>query len=534
MGPIGLMSNPPFVPSEEALSPPALRYFMGPCFDARAMRDLDRRSAAAQGITELDLMQRAGAAAVSHLLKQWPMATRFAVVCGTGNNGGDGWVVATLLRERGLSCDVFLLGQSEKISGAARLAYDAWCGLAPGEVRSSDEWPERAPSGGRYDLIIDALVGIGFKGSRRARFEGLVESINAAAAPILSLDVPSGLNADTGAALSAVVEATSTITFIAMKPGLVTGRGRDVTGHLLLDPLGTPQSAVAETPPVAQSWATTLPPPLPRRRPPTAHKGAFGHVLVVGGNVGMGGASILTAAAALRAGAGLVTLATQPTHLSAAISRHPELMTCDIERPERLSPLLQRASVVVIGPGLGDDSWSVACLRLALDSKKPLVLDADALNLLAGDGGLPDITEGSVLTPHPGEAARLAKVRIVDIETDRIHWARRLARQYRGTVILKGAGSIVASDDESGRVDICSAGNPGMATGGMGDVLAGLVGALLGQGNEAHIAALGGTIAHAAAGDLAWRVNGIGLTASDVISHLGAVLTPEVGADAPR
>lgn len=534
MGPMGVMSNPPRVPPGGALSPQPLRYFTGPCFDAAAMRDLDRCSAAAQGITELDLMQRAGTAAVNHLLKQWPMATRFAVFCGTGNNGGDGWVVATLLRERGLSCDVFLLGRSEKISGVARLAYDTWCELAPGEVRNSDDWPEFAQPGGKYDLIIDALVGIGFKGSRRPRFERVVESINADAAPVLSLDVPSGLNGDTGAAPSAVVEATSTITFIAMKPGLVTGRGRDVTGDLFLDSLGTPQSAVADAPSVAQSWATTLPQPLMRRRPPTAHKGAFGHVLVVGGNVGMGGASILAAAAALRAGAGLVTLATRPMHLSAVISRHPELMTCDIEQPECLSPLLNRASVVVIGPGLGDDSWSVACLRLALDSKKPLVVDADALNLLASDGGLPQITEGSVLTPHPGEAARLAKVRVIDIETDRIHWAHSLARQYRGTVILKGAGSIVVSDDESCRADICSAGNPGMATGGMGDVLAGLVGALLGQGNEPHVAALGGTIAHAAAGDLAWRRNGIGLTASDVISHLGAVLTPEVGADPPR
>jgi len=321
------MSNPPFVSSEEAVSAQASRYFMGPCFDARAMRDLDRRSAAAQGITEFDLMQRAGAAAVKHLLKQWPMATRFAVFCGTGNNGGDGWVVATLLRERGLSCDVFLLGQSEKISGAAKLAYGAWCGLALGEVRSSDDWPTLAQRGGKYDLIVDALVGIGFNGSCRPRFERLVESINADAAPVLSLDVPSGLNADTGAAPAAVVEATSTITFIAMKPGLVTGRGRDVTGDLLLDPLGTPHSTIADAPSVAQSWANRLPEPLLKTRPPTAHKGAFGHVLVVGGNVGMGGASILAAAAALRAGAGLVTLATRPVHLSAAISRHPELMT---------------------------------------------------------------------------------------------------------------------------------------------------------------------------------------------------------------
>lgn len=490
------------------------------------MRELDRRSAAAQNVSEFDLMERAGYAAFNHLRSLWPMAKRVALLCGTGNNGGDGWIVARLLLERGLSCDVFLLGQPERISGAALRAYESWRQLAPQGELLSDRWFAFVEQGIQYDVVVDALVGIGIQGPARPGLDALIESVNRVAAPVLSLDVPSGLNADTGAAESSVIEAHSTITFIAMKQGLLTGRAPDLVGELTLDPLGTPLSTLHEVPSVAQSWAHNLPPELLKPRRPTAHKGAFGHVLVVGGNVGMGGAAILAAAAALRGGAGRVTLATRSAHLTAAIARHPEVMTCDIELPERLFARLQSASAVVIGPGLGADHWSAACLRVALESNKPLVVDADALNLLAKDARFSSISEGSVLTPHPGEAARLANVTISDIESDRFHWAKTLARHYKSTIILKGAGSIVSSYQAANKSHICTAGNPGMATGGMGDVLAGLVGALLAQGYDPQAAALGGTIAHATAGDRAWQDHGVGVTASDVINHLGTVLTP--------
>lgn len=510
------------------------RYFAGPCFCAPTLRDLDRRSAELQGLSEFGLMELAGAAAFRHLLDLWPATQRVAIFCGTGNNGGDGWIIARLLLESGLNVDVFLFGTFEKITGTAQQAYDAWFGMAHQPPYSSDDWLNIDEPAVKYDVVVDALVGIGIRGPTRPDFCELVDAVNRAAIPVLSLDVPSGLNADTGAVEASVIAAQATITFVAMKPGLLTGQAPDAVGDLILDCLGTPLSLLEAAPLTAKSWASDLPSAFLTPRRPSAHKGSCGHVLVVGGNVGMGGASILAASAALRGGAGLVTLATRSVHLSGALARHPEVMARDIDLPEGLSPLLQRASAVVIGPGLGVDEWSRACLRLALESAKPLVIDADGLNLLATDPSLPSLGPGSVLTPHPGEAARLAKVNVPDIESDRLHWAKSLAEQYGTTIILKGAGSIVASLDDDSVPNICSSGNPGMATGGMGDVLAGLVGALLGQGYEAPMAALGGAIAHAAAGDRAWRDHGLGLTATDVVSHLGAVLTPELFGTASR
>ncbi len=498
------------------------------------VRDLDRRSADAQGLSEFDLMERAGVAAFKHLRILWPRAQRVAVFCGTGNNGGDGWIIARLLRESGLNAEVFVFGALEKITGAARLAYEAWFDMAQQSPNSSDDWLALAKPSTEYDLIVDALVGIGFRGPARPDFSELVDAVNRATIPVLSLDVPSGLNADTGALEGSTVAAHATITFVAMKPGLLTGRARDFVGDLTLEPLGTPSSLIDSAQIVATSWASDLPHEFLHPRRPSAHKGNYGHVLVVGGNVGMGGASILAASAALRGGAGLVTLATRSAHLTAALARHPEVMAHNIDLPEALRPLLQGASTVVIGPGLGVDDWSRSCFRLALESAKPLVIDADGLNLLATDSSLSRLSQESVLTPHPGEAARLAGVSVSNIESDRLYWAKSLAEQYGSTIILKGAGSVIASQDDGSIPHICSAGNPGMASGGMGDVLAGLVGALMGQGYAAPKAALGGVIAHATAGDQAWREHGIGLTASDVTSHLGAILTPDLSDKASR
>ena len=505
---------------------PGSQQFTGSCFSVEAIRELDKRSAAAQGLSEFELMQRAGYAAFAHLINQWPTAKRIAVLCGTGNNGGDGWVIAKHLEEQGLSCDVFLLGQSSRISGAALEAHEEWRKFASATERSFLDCADFGKDEIGYDVVVDALVGIGFQGLARPELIALIDSVNQMASPVLSLDIPSGLNADTGEAGSAVIEAHTTLTFIAMKPGLLTGRARDVVGRLVLEPLATPSGVFNEVGAVAHSWAYELPPALSMPRRPAAHKGSFGHVLVVGGHVGMGGAAILAASAALRAGAGLVSLATRSCNVPAAISRHPEVMTRSIDQPEDLSPMFEDTSVIVVGPGLGMDGWSRACLKLVQESNKPLVVDADALNLLAEETSFENLTAGSVLTPHPGEAARLASMRVADVEANRFHWAQMLARQYQSTVILKGAGSIVAPNRPGDTLHVCSIGNPGMATGGMGDVLAGLVGSLLAQGYEAELAALGGTLAHAAAGDLAWREYGIGLTATDVIDRLGAVLTP--------
>ena len=490
------------------------------------MRQLDALSATDQGVSEYELMRSAGEAAFAHLRRLWPAASRFAVLCGTGNNGGDGWVVARLIHEAGLKCDAYLLGDQGRVRGPAREAFEAWQAATGLEPRDAETFCDQDASACSYEVLIDALVGIGFKGGARESFDRLVEGVNLLRRPVLSLDVPSGLDTDTGAMISSVISATVTLTFIALKPGLLTGRARNIVGDLLLEPLGTVPVLLEQVEPTAICLPSSLPDSLAQLRARAAHKGDCGHVLVVGGNTGMGGAAILAAGAALRGGAGLVTLATRAQHVVASLVRHPEVMAIDIDSTDLLPSLCERASAIVVGPGLGQDAWALACMRFVLESDIPAVFDADAINLLAGQNGFTDTQRLRILTPHPGEAARLAGCSVAMIESDRVGWAARLAQNWASAVVLKGAGSVVDSG-EAGRVPrICVSGNPGMATGGMGDVLAGLLGALLAQGYSLSDVVEGGVYAHAAAADIAWEEHGIGLTAGDVLSHLGRVLTP--------
>ena len=271
------------------------------------------------------------------------------------------------------------------------------------------------------------------------------------------------------------------MTFIAHKPGLLTGAALNHVGRLILADLGAP-TAVFESVPaggyrISADAAGGL-----AARSTTAHKGHFGHVLVIGGNRGMGGAALLAAGAALRSGAGLVSLATRSEHVSAALTRHPELMVTGLDDAAALPALCDGKSVIVIGPGLGQDDWAKQCLRYAVEAGLPLVCDADALNVIA-EGMVtmpPDIP--LIITPHPGEASRLAGVATGEVESDRVNWAATLAKRYAAVVILKGAGTVIASPSKDDQICICVGGNPGMATGGMGDVLAGLTGALVAQG----------------------------------------------------
>jgi len=504
----------------------------GGCYSVEAMRLLDARSAAAQGLTDYQLMSRAGALAFQHLLRQWPEAERLAVFCGTGNNGGDGWVVARLAHEAGFAVDVFLLGESDRIKGPAHQAYEDWQCVTGSFPQSAPEWVVRSEPAAPYDVVVDALMGIGFKQVPREQLEAVIEKINQSGVPVLALDVPSGLDADAGQTQDCVVRAHTTVTFIALKPGLLTGLARNTVGELFLESLDTPRTVYDTVPPDAICRADLDSSMLVQRRAVASHKCNFGHVLVVGGNAEMGGAAILAAGAALRGGAGLVTLATHPDSISAALARYPELMGVPLVDPSaQLPALLARASIVVIGPGLGQDAWARTCFDLAISSDCPQVIDADAINLLAADTPAIFVTEGKtrILTPHPGEAARLASVTAREIEADRLGWARRLAQQYQCTLVLKGSGTVTASADPTVTPSICIAGNSGMATGGMGDVLAGLSGALLARSSCPFSAAESAVMAHAVAGDRAWHEHGIGLLPSDVLEFLGSTLTPAGG-----
>ena len=372
------------------------------------------------------------------------------------------------------------------------------------------------------DLIIDGLLGTGLQNAPRDNVVSLIEQANHFPAPIIALDIPSGLNAQTGATPGAVVQAAYTITFIALKPGLLTGKARDVVGQLRHHALGL------------EAWLTQQPTHLNRLdasqlaqwftpRRPTSHKGDHGRLLVIGGDRGTAGAIRMAGEAALRAGAGLVKVLTRVENIAPIITARPELMVDELTQ-QSLDESLAWADVVVIGPGLGQAPWGKQALRKIDNFCKATLWDADALNLLAIN---PDKRHNRVITPHPGEAARLLNCSVAEIENDRLLSAQRLVKRYGGVVVLKGAGTIVA--DERGVMSIIDAGNAGMASGGMGDVLSGIIGALLGQALSPYDAACAGCIAHGAAADeLAARYGTRGMLATDLFSTLRRVVNPDV------
>lgn len=485
-----------------------------PLYATEAVRAIDR-AAIARGTSGYALMRRAAQAAHFVLRRAWPDARRVGIACGNGNNGGDGFLLACLLRESGMQVQVYAAPVSAHTSADARLARETWERHGPvdtlGRVHEHD-----------IDLAVDALLGIGLTRAPEGPIAEAIAALNRGAAPVFALDVPSGLDADRGATPGAAVCAARTITFIVDKPGLHTAQGRECSGVVECDALEVDATLVRAQIPCARLLRVPDLAHWLRPRSRNAHKGRHGHVLCIGGDHGMGGAVRLCAEGALRAGAGWTSVATRAEHVTALLSARPEAMTRAVESDEDLAPLRARADVIALGPGLGQGDWGRALFADALRSGKPLVLDADALNLLTARGGTaPD----AILTPHPGEAARLLGGSVRDIEADRFAVAARLAARFDATVILKGAGSIVAT---VGRAPcVIGAGNPGMASAGMGDVLTGVVAALRAQGLNAFDAACAGALLHAAAGDVAAREAGErGLLASDLLAPLHRLANP--------
>jgi NAD(P)H-hydrate epimerase len=482
-------------------------------YTVEQVRAMERDALTALDIPGYDLMRRAGSAALNSLRRHWPQVRHLTIYCGPGNNGGDGFLLGVLAREAGLQ--VRLVALAADAHGDAALARSAW-EAGGGHVPLWDpdgELPDAEWRG--TELLVDALYGIGLNRAPERSAATLIEHINASGVPVLALDLPSGLNADSGHAPGAVVRADVTVTFIAGKRGLHTGRSADLVGLQELASLGVPDSVYACVRPDAQLLAADA---LPRRNR-YANKGDNGHVLVIGGDHGMAGAVRLAGESALRTGAGLVSIATRISHVPALNAARPELMAHAVDGPQALESLLERVDVLALGPGLGQGAWGHALWLTALDANKPLVLDADGLNLLAREPRT--FTAPTVLTPHPGEAARLLGVTTKDIELDRFAAARELARRYKAVVVLKGSGSLIADPD--GRLDVCPWGNPGMASGGMGDLLTGIVAALLAQGCTAWHAACLGAGLHARAGDHAAKQGERGLLASDLLMPLRAL-----------
>ncbi len=485
-------------------------------YTAAQTRELDRTAIEDVGIPGIKLMSRAGRAAFDLICAQWPEGCPLSVFCGTGNNGGDGFVVAALARDRNIPVTVYQVGDASRIGGDALTARE----------RALDAGVEILPFGEEVNpescLVVDALLGTGLSGDVRGDYLAAIECINRSGQPVLAIDIPSGLCSDTGRRLGVSVEADATITFIGVKQGLLTGDAPDCCGELRFADLEVPAEVYERVP--SESCCLVLEDEL-EALPSlaiTAHKGNFGHALVIGGDVGFAGALLMAAEAAGRCGAGLVSAATRAIHVPSLLSRRPEVMAHGVEARGDLTSLLERANAIAVGPGLGQNAWSEQMLQHSLDSELPLVVDADGLNLLARRGSDQKPQRGQwILTPHPGEAARLLGVENAEIQADRFAAVRELQARYGGVALLKGAGSLVC-DGET--VFVCPYGNPGMASGGMGDVLSGILVALLAQGLSLRDAACLGVCLHAAAADLAAADGMRGMLATDLMPHLRGLL----------
>ena len=454
------------------------------------------------------LMERAGRAAAQ--IARDVAADRgrgVLVIAGPGNNGGDAFVVARHLKAWWLKVDVVFAGDQAALAADAKIALAAWreCGGST---------LERIPANVRWDLVIDGLFGIGLKRDLDGKYAELVAAINRLGIPVLALDVPSGLDADTGRVCGCAIRADHTVTFIGLKPGLLTLQGPDHCGeiHLCTLDLDLPAAAARG----AIIGADILQSALPARRA-NSHKGDYGIVGILGGAPGMVGAALLAGRAALQLGAGRIYLGLLAADGLGYDPAQPELML----RPAHEILRLEHLNCLAIGPGLGQSPEAHRLVTATLQSKEPVVLDADALNLLAADAGLQQLisqrSAPTVLTPHPAEAARLLACSTAEIQTDRIAAAGEIAARYKSAVVLKGAGSVCAMPD--GKWFINTSGNPGMASAGMGDVLSGLIAALLAQGADARTALLAGVHLHGAAGDALAAGHGqIGMTASECIT----------------
>ena len=492
-------------------------------YTARGSRMLDRL-AIEGGQPGMVLMRRAGRALFDALLDGWPSLRHLTICCGRGNNAGDGYVVAGLARAQGMTVELIQLGDPGALDGDAATARDAAVAAGVRITRSDDG--HIVPGG---EVIVDALLGTGIQGAPRPPYARLIEALNASGRPVVAVDIPSGVAADTGAAAGVAVRAHTTVTFIGRKIGLHTGAGIALAGRVLFAPLGVGAEIHARVD--GLDWLTFaglvesvgLP-----QRTADAYKQAVGHVVVVGGDHSMGGAVSMAAEAALRTGAGMVTVITRDAHRNALLARRPEVMVLDADDAALVTEVLDKARVFVLGPGLGRRAWGAGLFAQVLERRKPTVIDADGLYWLAQTGAP---AAGAIITPHAAEAAGLLDTGVAEVGGDRLASARALAERVQGVAVLKGAGTVIAVHDgatagPAGRcVGVCAHGNPGMASAGMGDVLSGVIGALLGQGLAPEGAAALGVCLHSLAGDrAAGQLGEMSLLATDLIGEMVSLL----------
>lgn len=499
-------------------------------YRAQQVREIDRLVIAGEGMSGEVLMERAGCAAFNLMMERFPAARKISILCGSGNNAGDGFIVARLCKKIGLNPTIHYLKGSKALKGDALIAFNkAQISGVPIQAYAAANKIEFG------DLIVDALLGTGIdrvvSGDMLALITAVNEATNKKSCPVLAIDIPSGLNADSGAVMGAAIKATLCISFIALKQGMLTADGPDYCGTIYFDDLAISSSIVdgatrnrsgdvAENAvEITQRLTAEEIMPLFKDRKHGSHKGDFGHVLIIGGDHGYIGAVVLAARAACRVGAGLISVATRSEHAALLNLHQPEMMVHGIEDTAALVLLMEKASVIAIGPGLGQGAWAQDMFALIKDVEKPVVIDADALNMLS----MLSVTnlyqkDNWVLTPHPGEAGRLLSCDTAQVQQDRFAAIKNIEQKYGGICVLKGAGTLVYP--VAGQTSLCSDGNPGMASGGMGDVLTGIIAGLLAQGFTLEDAARAGVWVHARAGDIAAQQGQRGLLASDLLAEL--------------
>jgi len=513
-------------------------------YSAEQTRALDNYAIQELGISGLSLMEKAGKACFEVLLERWPDHNTLAIFCGSGNNAGDGYVIANLAQAAGKTVTVFQMGSAEKLKGDALSCAQRVETLSTLGIEQPDDIGKIQHQLGKCDVIVDALLGTGLKGDVSSFYADVIKTVNESGKPVLAVDIPSGLSADTGAPLACAINADVTVTFIGLKKGLLTGQGPSLSGQVYFDDLSVPNSAYQAVPSSIrrEDYASLSKLLSPRKK--STHKGSFGHVLIVGGNHGMAGAALMAGMSAMRAGAGMVTIATRPEHCVLITSRQPELMVRGVETLSDLQPLLEKATTLVLGPGLGgnvrqnktdtsqsgdvnEESWAQTLFNYLVQQDHPMVLDADGLNLLSRH--VPKLRKNNwVLTPHPGEAGRLLACSTKTIESNRFEAVDKIQEMYDGVAVLKGAGTLISFGKEGDNQNyLINAGNPGMATAGMGDVLSGVIGGLLAQGLSPVDAARLGVAVHSGAADvLAQRYGERGLLATDLLPEIRALVNP--------
>jgi NAD(P)H-hydrate epimerase len=505
------------------------------------MRALDSRAIETLGVPGPRLMENAGRGAAALIAREWApiRGKRILVLCGKGNNGGDGFVVARYLKAKGARPRVLLVDLRAEVKGDAAQALGRWRGKVE-EIRDEGDMATVARALGEADLVVDALLGTGLTGPARGLVAQVIERLNnssgRAGVPVVALDLPSGLGSDGGLLLGPTVRATVTATFAGLKRSLLVYPAAELAGRVTVVPIGLPQAEVNRGVSTFLLEETDIRPLFPPR-PAEAHKGSYGHLLVIAGSVGKTGAAALAGRSALRSGVGLCTIATPASQQPIVAGFSMETMTepivetasqsLAVKAREHLLELAMQRDAVALGPGISLDPETQALSRaLVAEVPRPMIVDADALSALAGHLDLlEEAPAPRILTPHPGEMARMLGVSIAQVQVDRIETVRRFCVQYRVHLALKGARSVVGSPD--GRIFINPTGNPGMATGGSGDVLTGMIGAFLARRFDPLPALQAGCFLHGLAGDIAAADRGEeGLVAGDIIEAIPSALNP--------